>query len=499
MHRFLSALWALLLIMTTSMTVYAEEGEMGHMGGVSSGSNLPKTITRYVDIPVSTKNTYVYKEVVFLSGAPLIFEGTIEVSKDTSKIKGTENGSYKESYDVEATNAETGGTLERSLSFTTDYVVYEGDFKHQILTTIRDSSVDWSESITTDSGTYELDEDRSTYTMTGVTDMTPGIDYFDTSVSYVAYYTDADDGTVIVESNGSNYGYDQAWSKIETQKRDIEVEFASDGVEDMVATTEAVIEAKKTIYYNPSEPYPISFEGTYNQRLERSGTLTYNILTYHSGMASKDRFGSTSIRSANQIEKLPIPGNLDFLSGHWAESDFKKLYSMEIFTEVPHQGMQYEAINRGDFIKALCLAMNIDVSEYSDEDGEVIFGDVQTDHPLYPYIMAAYDKKLIKGTGKKFEIDRPINRQEAFVVYIRIIGLERLGVTSAPQTPFVDDEEIASWAKKEIMAGYKLGIIKGDHLGNVNPSQWISKSEAAAIINRLVDYLREDIGTDYRK
>ncbi|PKM56771.1 MAG: S-layer homology domain-containing protein, partial [Firmicutes bacterium HGW-Firmicutes-3] len=56
-----------------------------------------------------------------------------------------------------------------------------------------------------------------------------------------------------------------------------------------------------------------------------------------------------------------------------------------------------------------------------------------------------------------------------------------------------------SWAKKEIMAGYKLGIIKGDELGRVKPKQWISKSEAAAIVNRLIDYLRSDIGEDYRK
>jgi hypothetical protein len=29
------------------------------------------------------------------------------------------------------------------------------------------------------------------------------------------------------------------------------------------------------------------------------------------------------------------------------------------------------------------------------------------------------------------------------------------------------------------------------------PKQWIAKTEAAAIINRLIDYLREDIGRDY--
>ncbi|MBC7960577.1 MAG: S-layer homology domain-containing protein, partial [Vallitaleaceae bacterium] len=80
-----------------------------------------------------------------------------------------------------------------------------------------------------------------------------------------------------------------------------------------------------------------------------------------------------------------------------------------------------------------------------------------------------------------------------------VIGLERLGVTGSPMTPFVDDAKIAAWAKKEIMAGFKLGIIKGDQEGKVQPTKWMSKVEAAAIINRLIDYLREEISLSYRK
>lgn len=483
-------------LLTLPYNVYAEEGEMGHMGGVSSGSNLPNTIEKYVTIPSSTTNTYVYKEVVFLSGEPIVFEGTIEVSKDTSAVETTINGSYTESYDVSASNADVAGTLERSISFITYYRLIEGEFKRQVVTTsILD---DWSESVTVDDASYTLNESMSSFTMAGVTDMTPGVDYFETSLSYVARYTDGDGNPVLETASGSNYGYSQPWSKIETQNREIEIDFSGDDQEDLAATTESVLEAKKTIYYTETEPFPISFDGTYNQRMERSGTLTYNVLTYHEAMAAEDYQGQTVVYSANQIEKLPIPENLDFIEGHWAEEDIKKLYSMEIFTDIPHQSMVTEAMNRGDYVKALCLAMNIDVTYYQDSE-EVVFGDVQPDHPLYPYVMAAYDKKLVKGTGANFEVDRPINREEAFVIYIRVIGLERLGVTEAPMTDFVDDSKISSWAKKEIKAGKELGIIVGDDLGQVKPQHWISKPEAAAIINRLVDYLRDDIGQDYRK
>ncbi len=488
----------IMMTLLLSQSVYGKEGDMGHMGGISEGSNLPKTIERYVTIPTNKTRTYQYKEVVFLSGVPTEFNGTITINNDDSVTKTKTEGSYKETYTVTATSVEGEGELDRTLTFTTYYKVNNNmDFKNQIIT--NSVLTGWEEEVTLGDTTYTLDEVGSSFSKAGVKDLTPGVAYFSTSISYVAKFLDGDGNPVTLTSNGSNYGYDQPWSKIETQERNIGISKGEGNTGNMQVRVQTVHEAKKTIYYDATEPFAISFGGTYNQRMESESNLTYEVLSYHSNLTNSQKYGRISIKMANQIEKLPIPGNLDFLQGHWAEADFKKLYSMEVFTEVPHSGMQYEAISRGAYIKALCLAMNIDISKYTTRPKTVIFGDVPVTHPYYPYIMAAYDQKLIKGTGENFDVDRPINREEAFVVYVRVIGLERLGVTESPMTPFVDDATISSWAKKEIMAGYKLGIIKGDELGRVKPKQWISKSEAAAIINRLIDYLRLDIGEDYRK
>ena len=104
---------------------------------------------------------------------------------------------------------------------------------------------------------------------------------------------------------------------------------------------------------------------------------------------------------------------------------------------------------------------------------------------------------MVDGTGENFSVDAPITRQEAFTIYVRVIGLERLGVMTTLQTPFRDDAQIAPWAKREIMAGYKIGVILGDSDGNVKPTQWFTKAEAAAVINRLINYLRTEIGRAY--
>jgi hypothetical protein len=261
------------------------------------------------------------------------------------------------------------------------------------------------------------------------------------------------------------------------------------------------LEAKKTMYYEKTSPFPISFDGTYNQRLEREASLKYNIITNHPELTKNQMQNSIMISTAKQIEKLPIPAGLDFLDSNPANEHIKKLYSMEIMTEVPHRSMEVEAITRGEFIKAICLAMNMDTSKYqmtskNKKNMEIVFGDVLPENPLYPYIMTAYNAKLIKGVGDIFKASKPITKQEALCILIRVIGLERVS-NIGTITPFKDDAEISPWAKKAILAGYKLGIIE-EKEGNLEPRKWLSKIDASAIIDNLINYLREDISGYYR-
>lgn len=482
-------------------TIYGSDGgEMGPYGGISEGSNLPRTIDSYVDDGIDPETTFEYMEMVFISGEPVEFVGSIEVQIDEIDIESDPTGTYEEQYTVTASSL-AGDSIDREITFTTSYRVVESAFKSQI---VRVSQVtNWQENLNVGGTNYTLDEERSDFSKSSIEDVTPGVSYYDTVISYNAEYDSANGGSVSVTVDGNVYGYQQPWSKVETQDLNMFIDFSTDGNDgwQMQVHLKPYMKAKKTMYYDETEPYPISFGGTYNQRLEREATLTYEILTTDRDIPEEDRSGSIYLDTNNAVEKLPIPDGLEFIEGHWAEEDIKKLYSMEIFTEVPHEGMQYEAITRGAYVKALCIAMNIDTTDYEAENlpAEPIqyYGDVTADHPYYKYIMGATDAKLVQGIGADFNVNTPITRQEAFVIYVRVIGLERLGVTENPVTPFIDDASIANWARKEIMAGYKLGIIKGTN-GYVQPTRIISKSEAAAIVNRLIDYLREEISQDYQ-
>lgn len=474
--------------------VLAGEGENGFFGGISEGDYLPKTIEKYVAKKINKTNTYTYKEVVFYTGRPIELTGTIQTTIDLVDFQDKPSGKYKESYVIEASNSDQTVKLNRVLNLETAYYTKNGEYKRQV---IKNSYLTaWQENVVTPAGNYSLKEGSGIFSKATVEDITPGVTYYNTTLSYSGVLVDDNKKEMLISMAGDIYGYRQPWSKVESQK--LNLSLSSEKV-NINVYLKPKLEAKKTIYYNQNEPFPISFGGTYNQRMEREGTLYYKIQTFVPDLSKSEVEKSIILTTPNEIEKLPIPEGLDFIEGHWAQEPLKKLYSMEVLTGLPRQGMQFESMTRGDFVKALCLAMDIDTTKYEQvkKDAPVIFGDVKPGHPMYPYIMGAYDAKLVVGTGENFDVNLPISRQEAFVIYIRVIGLERLGITNSPTTAFVDDAQISKWAKKEIAAGVKLGIIQGNAEGKVNPLQWINKAEAAAIIDRLIEYLRRDIGKDY--
>lgn len=486
----------------TSMCVYADIGDMGYFGGISEGTNLPKTIEKYVPVKPQKTRTMRYKEMIYISGEPIEVEGTIKINKDDSVIDTKDRGSYNENYIIDASNAAKDCKLSRNIKFTTSFYYVDGEFKKQI---VRDSAVtSWTETITIDGVTYKLDKDLSTYSLTSVEDITPGVSYYLTSVSYDARFVSTNKEIYNIQTEGSVNGYDQPWSKVESGELTMDIIGPNDR---MQITLNPSLEAKKTMYYDKTSPFPISFDGTYNQRLEREASLKYKITTNHPNLTRAQMENGITISMPNQIEKLPIPAGLEFLDSNPASEHMKKLYSMEIMTEIPHKSMQLEAISRGEFIKAICRAMNMDISKYvvsprnrnkNKDTMEIIFGDVKPDNPLYPYIMTAYDSRLIKGVGDVFNVSKPITRQEAFCILIRVIGLENIGRIDNTVTPFKDDNNISPWARKAILAGYKLGIIE-EKEGYLYPTKWLSKVEASAIIDNLINYLREDISMYYRK
>ncbi len=493
--------------------VYGKEGEMGYFGGISEGYRLPQTMDQQVvsKSKKSKSTTMNYKEIVFLTGTPIEMEGTLKIESKGQVDEDKDNGTYQEVYTVEIQNLKNPEeSLERKITLETRYYKKKQPYMTQVIketTPIKK----WTETVKIGGETYILNADKSEFHQSIIEDYTPGVQYYTGAISSKSYYTKGTEGAgeeLIYSLEGPIYGYEQQWSKTEIQELQFVVE--STGGEktwQMAGTLQPSVTTKKTLQYHQLPNLPHSLEGTYKEVMENHGGLFYNITTYHPELTSKQKIGSVSVPSFNIFEILQAPKNLSFLKGHFAESDVKKLYSMNILDENPAYFQPNQAMPRAQYVKALIRTMNIPIEEVetkrtsrrkNKEEDPLIFADVPKTHPDYPYIMAAYKSQLIQGDGAYFYPERPISREEAFVVFIRILGLERLGLDPTPQTPFVDDRYIASWAKRDLYAAYNLGLIKGNTEGKIMPKNWLSKGEAAALINRLIDYLRYDILEDYR-
>ncbi|WP_317366989.1 S-layer homology domain-containing protein [uncultured Tyzzerella sp.] len=480
-----------LSIFTTS--VYANPLDFGIFGGITEGRKLPKTTEQLLNTNKNAKNDLksTYKEVIFLSGEPKEYNGNITVSSKAPDLQ--DKGTYKVSYKVQ-----DGETTPEGMSIARN-VDYNVNYRKEGNQTIKDYEVSkWTENITAGGKTYTLDNKESKSSISIIEDKTPGVTYYKGDVSHRAVYKDGED-KVVQEISGVIYGYNSAWSSTETQRLNCTVTTKDWQMEYQVRPSVSV---NKTLEYSKNEPTAISFEGNYKEVMQNKSGLSYNIYVLPQQSSAIPVSGNVSIPSFNTFEQLIAP-DTSYLKGHFAEEDIKKMFAMQIVTGEPKFYKPNQAITRGQFTKMLVKAIKLPIQDNKNVTNkkapvDIIFSDVLPEREEYPYITAAYKSGLVVGeTNGRFSIDDPIQRQEAIVILLRALGLEHLGLDPTPITPFVDDQHIGNWAKREIYAANRIGIISGDTDGKFNPKLFINKAEAAAIINRLINYMRYDMEVDY--
>ncbi len=492
--RYKKLLATTVAILTLTNTVSANFGDIGFFGGISEGRKLPKTTESMLDT-VDKNGEFVYKEMIMIGKQPYEYTGTIKVS-ETPEI--TDNiGSYK--YTMEIIDSDTTPddiSINRNISFNVNY-------RRERDTIIKDFEVNsWREVIETPDGTYTIDDDQSYFGISLIEDIKPGITYHKASISKeLVYLLDGDNGNPIyVSESGSMYGYANPYSSTETYRTDVTVKASDYNLRYQIRPSTTV---RKVLNYSENEPTLISFDGNYQEVVTNESGLRYDYLSKPSDMYLVPLEGTSTIRSYNSFEQL-IPPSLDFLKGHWAYYDISKLFSLGVLTGDPKHFQPNQSITRGQYTDMLARAIKLDTDEYDNvgqnkrQSIKIVFGDVTEQRKEYSQIMAAYDAGLAVGRANGlYYPDALVTRQEAIVILLRTIGLENLGLDPTPMTSFVDDSDIADWAKSEIYAAERIGLIAKNEEGKINPLERISKAEAAALTNRLIDYMRYDMEQDY--
>lgn len=95
------------------------------------------------------------------------------------------------------------------------------------------------------------------------------------------------------------------------------------------------------------------------------------------------------------------------------------------------------------------------------------------------------ERTLMNGSDNKFRPEENITRQETAILLTNVYGNF---INPNGETPYADDSKIAKWAKNEVYAMKKIGVMVGDN-NNFNPTNPISRQESAVAINNLIGKL----------
>ncbi len=490
-----------LLVAAVPSTVFAQSGYIGYFGGITEGKRLPKTSETLLELNKSTKSeTFTYKEYVLMDKTPVLFEGEMKItSKEPEAF--ADKGTYTIRMEVSPTATSDGeATIERDITFKVNY------YKDQDNNIVKDYTVtNWDETLTSPTGSYALDEKKSYFDLSIVENYTPGVMYYKGDISSKAYYSGGlgnDDSPAEVTKTGSIFGYNSAWSNTETHRIDT---YVKNGPDSFTYQIRPSVSVYKDIQYGNNEPTYSSFDGNYREVMTNDSGLFYTILNKSNSMYLTDDKGNASIDSRNYFEQLP-PVNLTSLKGAPYYSDVEKLYGMGILQGDPNLFKPTQAITRGEFVTMLVRAFKLPTTAYETTGKKTssktaqtqYYADVAPNRNDYKYIQTAKDYGVAYGSSDgHFYPDQTISRQEAICMIIRSLGLQTIGITGNPQSPFLDDKDIANWAKNDIYTAYKIGIISTGTDFKINPKQKLSKADAAVLVNSMIDYLRYDLKQNY--
>lgn len=476
--------------------------------------------------PTMDANTYDYTEVLFISGEPIELSGTVKVPTIP-----TDKDSYKASYSYELFNTEANTTLERTVSY--DVTLEKNEAVSQTLSKTEISSVD--ETITVDGVEYTLG--GYIFDESALIDNTPAVDYYSGSIYYKrTYYIDGDytsnSGKVIVEATSDTViGFKHQWGGAETQIMDYKITYTpASGAEDTdvawtgFATARMASNERVGFEYVGNDPQNISFRGSYVQKKQQENILQYDYdlpsLTDGAADTSKRNDGELNIRRDVVLDRqnLIVPKIRD-IGGHWAEDSIFLLSSLDIFKEQTNYFNPDLAITRADFAVALGNAI-ADIEPLTQTEQVRLYRNT-AEHPYYDYdpsvpmeeselerMMATYnhvkylkDSGVLLGVGETrfFYPETPIKRSEAIQMMVRALGLENLAPAPPYKTHYSDDDQIADWAKDSIYMANEIGLVTGYDDNTIRPNNYVSRGEAAVLLEAFIRHIKDDITYDYRE
>jgi hypothetical protein len=223
-------------------------------------------------------------------------------------------------------------------------------------------------------------------------------------------------------------------------------------------------------------------------------------------------WSNVPVRGSNPAEQVNYKGFNDIV-GHWGFDQIASLIDEKIIDGYiqPDGTKKFEPENpvtRAEFLKLLAKTAGEDITL---AQGGKSFNDVRSGEWYYSYVMWASRNNIVSGyEDGEFRPSNNITRQEMAIMivnYLESQGMLPENVRKVPFSgeflavnpdgsgtliwdynwyPFNDSSHIAEWALEDMQWMKYLGIMRGDDLGNCNPSSNAKRAETAVILVNLI-------------
>ncbi|WP_066506274.1 S-layer homology domain-containing protein [Abyssisolibacter fermentans] len=477
-----------MILLLQALPSYAQINNAGFEGGIHKDEQ-------------DYKKEKQYKEVIFVTGNPVVMYGKVKISIKDKKL----------TYDYVNMKSKDGSvTMKKHIEI--DRIIESAEDIKQVVE--ENNIIKYKEEISDSIGnTYTL-EDYQFHNST-IDDNQPIVNYYSGNwLGTKVYKVNDGEKKLSIDITGNIYGYDHFWGATETQKikQYITQTDVIDDEIDWTGSSEINISFNRTknMEYFDNLPYQTSFSGGYTLTEKKETVMVYDYdMPYFDkdGEIADVRNRGTATERFDTLptqKKLYIP-KFEDIKGIWSEWDIKRLAGLGVFDSSKKFFGPKLPTERAEFARWLSKAMQLVDKEdkpkrsfTKEEVNPPVFADVTNKNLDYEYIKAIKERGIMTGVGNgTFMPKGKLTRAQAVTIVIRSIGLERLAPNPPFTTPFKDDKDIPLWAKKSIYVANQINLARGN-AGYIHPNDYMTREEAAAFINRFINYLQTELKKEYR-
>lgn len=171
---------------------------------------------------------------------------------------------------------------------------------------------------------------------------------------------------------------------------------------------------------------------------------------------------------------------------NWAYAQISSLINQGIASGYPDGTFKPDnTVTRAEFIVMINKAFGFNLSQ------DINYTDVKPDYWAYNDLKIAAAAGYIAGfEDGSMKPDSPVNREQAAVILAKVLVLD----TSASKIlPYTDAQTIGAWSLNSISALFDAGLISGYPDGTFQPTNPITRAEAAVLIAKgLTDWVPID-------